>query len=286
MTGAVALESEAARTSSDERVARYAFGGVAFELCHASRRWDLPPHARAFEADYARSRVAAHVSVCIERAPELARETGRTVDWSWDGDVGSVEAPRARALVRELGAGRFAGHALVAPSPFGVDSLVTALGAALVWRAGGAVLHAAAIRLADRAVLLVGPSGAGKSTAARQAERARLIGLDRAAVFPTPRGWAACGLPGGTPTDKPLEPSPALPLGGIFRVRHAERTQVIREPAVGAVSLLRESMLGSPSSSPEAALDAATRLASEVVVGSLSSVLGEDPTDALEGALS
>lgn len=257
----------------------FVFGGVAFEICPAPGvRWSIGAEHRLFAGGYATSPVAGHVHCVVSPAPELAEGFTREITWEWDGDIARVSTGRVRAELRRLSDGKYAATAFVVPSEAGCSALVTALTAAVVNREGGFVLHAAGVEIDGRAVLFIGPSGAGKTTAANHCHGARWFARDRAVVYPTPLGWYAAGLAGGSdPVELTRSPHPLMPIGQLLRVRGASPHVLVRESGVlDALRDLRESVTSAELDRADEAstLDALTQLCGQVLVGQLSFPLG------------
>jgi hypothetical protein len=268
----------------------FVFGGVAFEICAAPGvTWSVGAEHRLFTGAYATSPVAGTVHCVVSPAPELEGEPfTREIRWEWSDDVARVETGRVRAELRRLGPGRYAATAMVVPGDAGCSALISALTAAVVHREGGFVLHAAGVELEGRAFLFVGPSGAGKTTAANHCRGARWIARDRAAVYPTPLGWYASGMAGGDPIDLPRAASAVLPLGAVFRVRHASvRGEVMARSGVRALTNVRESVMAKVSG-PDGELELLARIsafAESTCVAELAVVLGQPLSEIIrEGA--
>lgn len=280
MTTTVAPETEAPT--------RFVFGGVAFDLC-AERGLSprLSARARALCAAPGAEAVSGVVGLSVAVAPELGGDArdGRRVDWRWNGPRAELETALARGELRALGARRFAGRALVAADGHGLESALLAIAAAVSERSGGLVLHAAAVRFAEQAVLFVGPSGAGKSTAALQTEGGAALAFDRACVFERGGRWYAAGLPGGDPSGLRLTPAAALPLGGVFRVVQGRQTGSRPLRGADALVAVRESALGRPSEAATAILERGAKLAASGRVFELTTVLGEPVGPSLAVAL-
>lgn len=105
----------------------------------------------------------------------------------------------------------------------------------LINAAGGFLLHAACVRIGQKAVLFTAPSGTGKSTQAQlwgNLRHAELINGDRAAVFPCGdeawfRGIPFCGSSG-------VAKNEALPLAAIVYLSQAPETTITRLTGVRA----------------------------------------------------
>ncbi len=268
----------------------FVFGGVAFEICPAPGvRWSIGAEHRLFAGGYATSPVAGHVHCVVSPAPELAEGFTREITWEWDGDIARVSTGRVRAELRRLSDGKYAATAFVVPSEAGCSALVTALTAAVVNREGGFVLHAAGVEIDGRAVLFIGPSGAGKTTAANHCHGARWFARDRAVVYPTPLGWYAAGMAGGSdPVELARSARPLTPLGCVLRVRRGTVDVVVRKSEVlEALRDLRESVITTVEDrlSERATLDALAAMREVVAVGQVSAPLGADLVSSLRNAL-
>lgn len=258
----------------------FVFGGVAFEICPAPGvTWSVGAEHRLFTGAYATSPVAGMVHCVVSPAPELDARFTREIHWEWEGDIARVETGRVRAELRQLGPGRYAASALVAPDEAGCSSLVTALAAAVVNREGGFVLHSAGVEIDGRAVLFIGPSGAGKTTSANHCQGASWIARDRAIVYPTPFGWYAAGMAGGDDgIELPRAASAVLPLGAVLRVRHASsRSGIDPGSPITALRNLRESVMsvGAGSAEEQALLERLITFATTARTGEVSVVLGK-----------
>lgn len=266
----------------------FVFGGVAFEICPAPGvRWSIGAEHRLFAGGYATSPVAGHVHCVVSPAPELAEGFTREITWEWDGDIARVSTGRVRAELRRLSDGKYAATAFVVPSEAGCSALVTALTAAVVSREGGFVLHAAGVEIDGRAVLFIGPSGAGKTTAANHCHGARWFARDRAVVYPTPLGWYAAGMAGGSDGGDAWAVGTVFPLGGVFRVVQGTDVRTSSLPPARAVATVRESMqlVVGRSTDERACLDAAVALIESAVLERLETTLGRDLTPALRPLL-
>lgn len=209
------------------------FGGSSFRIVCAS-----PAIAQHVARELALLSCAQGV-VAADRAPlgacELVLErslavpalvaddvTERAIAWSWQGDECQLETASAVAELRIADDGSCSGPAALALRRGSLDALLSGVVAALLYRRGGAVLHAAAIELGGGVLAFIGPSGAGKSTAARLSA-APLFAVDRLALLPPsePGGrWLASALPGGTsePGDGERSRELVLPLRAVLRV--------------------------------------------------------------------
>lgn len=124
----------------------------------------------------------------------------RALDWSWQGGDCRLDTASAFAQLHVATEGSCSGRAALALRRGSLDALLSGVVAALLYRRGGVVLHAAAIELGGEVLAFIGPSGSGKSTAARSSG-APLFAVDRLALLPPSEPgsrWLACALPGGT----------------------------------------------------------------------------------------
>lgn len=255
---------------------RFVFGGVGYELYLRGLEWMLTDEDLLLFGPGSGDAVA-RVHCVVAAAPELQLERSREISWRWSGPTCQVRAGRARAELRDIGQGRFAASALMAPDATGSAALATALTTCVVTRLGGFCLHAAAIELDGRAVLFLGPSGAGKTTAANHCRGARVLARDRVVVYPTARGWFAAGLTGGEASLLPSAEPRALPLGAVLRVVRRRETGVSDLSGSAGLAALRESIQSPASSSSEQELlRRALELSASTYVGQAAVVLGED----------
>jgi hypothetical protein len=202
------------------------------------------------------------------------------VRWSWQGAECRVETPSGRAVLAQH-ARAASGNAELGSVPGSLEALLTGVAAALSYRRGGAVLHAAGVELEGGVVAFIGPSGAGKSTAARQLASARLFAVDRMALEPRGAGWLACSLPGGTsePHDGVRSTELVLPLCAVLRVRQSPRgAEVVAVSRGKALALLRAAVFqGTRDPADEARLlESLESLASSVPLGELHFGLGSE----------
>lgn len=133
-----------------------------------------------------------------------------------------------------------------------LPQLLLHLTVALVERSGGLCLHATAVELAGRAVLLLGPSGAGKSTAAGMLDRVTCLANDRVVLVPlvpmtalvagVAAPYAVWALPVGRPPA--LEPyaGAVLPLAALLRVVQAKRAAILPLTAAQTALYVREAI--------------------------------------------
>jgi hypothetical protein len=278
--GTARIDPEARRAPEHDPTC-FVLGGVAFEICPApGLDWSVGEEHRLFVGPYSISPVAGEVRCVVSPAPELERDCDRAIRWEWDGELAHVETGRVRAELRRLSAGHYAATAMVVPNEAGCSSLVTALSAAIASREGGLVLHAAGVEIDGRAVLFLGPSGAGKTTAANHSLGARWIARDRAAIYPTPLGWYAAGMPGGDPIELVRAPGRVFPLAGLYRIRKANAAELTPLAGAPAVRHLRESLQSASGNvrDEHELLDRAHRVTKEVRIGELRTALGIDHT--------
>lgn len=263
------------------------FGGVRFTLRGApaalARLCAVPCAAAPSDAADERALVPCAVELAAlaqdedDAPPESDR--ARALSVSWQGERATLACHGVRAELRATADG-FRARAELGRAPFAPTALLSSLGAAIVERTGGVVLHAAAIELVGGVVAFTGPSGAGKSTACRAARPAPLFTVDRLAVVPSAAGWLAAPLPGGTrdAADAPPSRAACLPLRALLRVRHA-RERSLLEPcsAPAALARLREAVLGSTAgvAAEAARLSTLAALARAVPVLTLELALGE-----------
>lgn len=298
------LSHRAPSADAEHRVVM--FSGIRFELTGARALlagFGEVPFARVFEGGHGTPAAQvssegegvtlAHARVRLSEAlgAELAARAGtlgsRALSWEWSGTMGSAVTTRAHAWWRSesRGAGdrpRIDVEAKLAAGRWGAESLLTALAAALIHRAGGAVLHAASVGLSSRGVVaFVGPSGAGKSTACRQVSGAPLFSVDRLAVAPEPQSagarWLGWALPGGTGISEMSEAGASgLPLAAVLRVHKAQASRLAEPSRTLAVSSLRASAFhaGHGTSAELELLTRLERLAAEVPFANLYNCLG------------
>lgn len=290
---------------------RFVFGGVAFDLYPPPGvTLAFGPRYRKGFGSYALSPVVGHVSCALHRAASarpgrpayLGRERSRKLSWrasraeldvapDHDGARYDVQCGSLSVELRDLGASRYVAAARVAGTVGDCEALVSGLSAVVTHVGGGLVMHAFGLCVRGRAVLLTGPSGAGKSTAGKLAEGATSFAEDRVAVYPTPLGWYAAGLPEGSSTDTlPRAQGHVFPLGGVLQVRQAQAaSRVERLRPEGGLLAVRAAVYAPDSAGPQteaALLDRAAALAAKTPVGELHSQLGVSHFDAIERWLS
>lgn len=265
---------------------RFVYAGIAFDVEAApglSFRLD-PTHAVCI-AGFEEAPVLASVRVAVVGAPELRGDPNdRSIRVDWRRSSAEIRARRLRAELRELAPGCFVASAVVAPEPSGFVSMTSSLAAVILDRAGGLVVHASGVELDGGVVLFIGPSGAGKTTAANLCSGASAYAADRAAIFPTPAGWHAAPMGGGSePVRLPSSSRRVLPLRGILRVEQAREPQLVRCAPSAAVAALRESTQTSGHSvdGELQLLDRLAHLAQEVPVGIARTVLAHPLVDDL-----
>ncbi len=269
---------------------RFVYAGIAFDVSPA------PGVVFALDADHRRccapfeaGPVAASVRVAVSTASELASDPDeRSIRVAWTRNAAEVHARGLRAELRELGPGRFVASALVAPGAPGGSALGTALASAALDRVGGVVLHASGVDLDGSAILFVGPSTAGKTTAAGLCAGGAAFARDRAALYPSPAGWYAAPMSGGTrPVALPASSARVLPVGAVLRVVKDVETRISDEPAAAGVARLRESVMATDRgvAGEQALLERLARLAAEARIGTAHTVLGEPLTGRLRAHL-
>jgi hypothetical protein len=114
-------------------------------------------------------------------------------------------------------------------NPFAFDSLLRVMWAIFLPRAGGALVHACALRVGEAGVMFPGPSGTGKSTLARKvAEQERILTDELVAVSRGETGqWRISGTPfwgdfkrgGGSIRSWPLNAISFLEQGEAVSIR-------------------------------------------------------------------
>lgn len=263
---------------------RFAFGGVGIELLSArDLEWPLEPEDERFMLPFGSVATVADVacSVSVDASlPGPCSPEGDILFGSADAGRIALEASAVRIDLNPLGPRRYAASARVAPGPRGLRALLRAVSAAILEPEGGATLHAAGVEVDGRAVVYLGPSGAGKSTAARLSERARSFADDHVALVPTDAGWMAWGLPGGSPAPMPQSAGVVFPLATLWRVQRGEQRPVA-ERLTGAAALFAVRAAVECDGLPEteaARLSTAARIAREVEVGAMHTVLGRPLT--------
>lgn len=253
-------------------------GGVAFEVAFEGDALALGEEHLRFVSppELARPLVVVKVDASVRSAGP--REDPRRIDAGPDW----VRTADAHVRWRREGHGRYAAEAEL-EAPYGLSHMTTALTGALVSAEGGVVLHAAAVVLEERAVLLIGPSGAGKTSAACLCGGTRWLAKDRVALLPTSAGWRAWGMPGGDDITLPQAPNRPLPVAAIARVRRADEAPSLRRlDPLRALVALRES---TQTAGSEPALDAPAALAEAVPVYELRGRLDRPLTASLREAL-
>jgi hypothetical protein len=239
--------SPVARSRTERHL--FAFSGIAFEVLADPRaRFQLPDTYLEHLDDGGHGPVLAKVicSACSDPARQAAARVGdeRALTFRHSGPHTQILSSIMLAEISEVGLGKYAAAARIAPNSSSASALVFGMASAIVQRHGGLNLHAAAIELDGRAVLFLGPSGAGKSTAAGLSG-APVFANDRVCVAPDDAGqfWAF-SLPGGEPVaGASRSERRALPLAGCFRVRQAPQgaTPALRvSSGVSGLFALRE----------------------------------------------
>jgi hypothetical protein len=291
--------------SGEQTGAQLWFGGVSFTLrgpaellaTAAGLPYCAVERPGAVESSGALGGVSCQVDLAVSPLAEMAPNSvtkavwgaDRSLRWSCQGTTCQVEARGAQAQLAELGLGCWSAQAQVAPRRGALEALLNALSAVLLYRSGGAVLHAASVEAPGGVVAFIGPSGAGKSTACRHAGQlalfegapfqAPLFSVDRLGLSPSRQGWLAHALPGGTleAGDSARSAAVALPLLGILRVRQAPSGARISSPVAGRkLALVRESVLSASAAPASEALllEALAGLCQRVPVGELFFALG------------
>jgi hypothetical protein len=259
-----------------------AFGGIAIDLL-GDRTAAWPAHddeEARFVLEAGAAATVARVTCAVSTdasLPERPREAGDVVLGVTRGRGLALDASAFRAEVVAVGPRRYAASARIAPGWHGLRALLRGLGACVLEREGGLTLHAAGVVLGGRAVLYLGPSGAGKSTAARLSDGARAFADDHVALVPSAQGWMAWGLPGGSPAGIPSAAGVVFPLGALLRVHQGDESPAIEWSSGASALFTLRAAVESSNDSPDAEgarLAAATRVASEVDVGTIYTVLG------------
>lgn len=278
------------RPSYAERVS---FGGVVFDLLSAE---PLIPGLSATRglSRGADARTVADVACAVHVDAGRVWPSTPPSDIRFATDAASgktqVRAATFEVELSQLGPGRYAAAAQVAP---GVDALVGLLrgvAAAIVHREGGLLVHAAGLELDGAAVLLVGPSGAGKSTALRHSSAGSCFAFDHVALVRVTGQWFAWGLPGGTAPGAHDAFDAAYPLAGVLRVRKLTTASAPRAGGLSgaqALFVLRESVECADQSAgaEDVYLHAVMELSSQVPVGAIETVLGCDNVQPIRGWL-
>src|SRR5262249_5772259 len=104
--------------------------------------------------------------------------------------------------------------------------------------AGGVLIHGAAIRGRDSALLVAGPSGAGKTTMSRAAAAlgARVLSDERTIVRPRSEGWILGGTP--WPGEGGFADNSTAPLAAIILLEQSDRNELIPISPARALALL------------------------------------------------
>lgn len=265
--------------------ARFAFGGVAFEVeADADARWALCDEFERHCLADAGAKVAATVACAVRLDRRLSSGATGPLAVQHRGTGARVTTDDAQAELFQRGPGNYLASARVAlrrddSMPQGADAVVLGVTAAVLERAGGLCLHAAAIELDGAVVLFLGPSGAGKSTAAFLTAGGRVFAFDRVSVVPEDDGsFSAWSLPGGNAVDVVRSAERRLPLAGICRVRQSTGSPRIAELTQAAgLFALRESVWSTDLArdAEERRIDNAMRLLASVPVAELHTVLGQ-----------
>ena len=269
---------------------RFAFGGVTFEIePSASTPWVLPPASRDC-ALQASEPTCARLSCRVRLEPELPAldpsARGLSV-WQPSAQGLSVRTAMTALEVVPAGQGRFTASAALA-TPAAAGELLALAAWAVLESSGGLCLHATAVELDGKAVLLLGPSGAGKTTAAQLLQGARCLAFDRVAVVPQPAGDQVWALPGGSAPQLERSAARVLPLAGFVRIAKAYEKPAVQALSAGEAALyLREAVeVGVGAGFLEARrLDAVSRLALAATGGRAEVVLGKSWVGELQGFL-
>ncbi len=252
-----------------ELLASGSFGGLSLQEEHAS--FSCRPDAAPT--------LIARVRCAVRRDPRLLMHGEREIRCEWEQDRAVVRTGAARASLRQLAVGEYAGSAVVGPEGFALSALVTALSGAIVYRERGIVLHASGIVRPAGAVLFIGPSGAGKTTSANLCGGSTWMARDRAAVVTSSAGTFAWGMAGGDPIELPQHDVRGVPLAAILRVAWSDGDRgpsIERASLPHAVAVLRESMqsIAEGAGGEVRGLDTLLGLASRVPVGIIHTRLG------------
>ena len=269
---------------------RFAFGGVMFEIeTTGSSPWALPPASR--DCALASSEVTcAQLSCRVRHEPALPAldpgDKGLSV-WQPTAHGLSVRTAQCALEIAPAGPGRFTGSAALA-TPGAAAELLTLAACAVLESSGGLCLHATAVELGGKAILLLGPSGAGKTTAAQLLPGARCLAFDRVAVVPHRSGDQVWALPGGSPPRLERSAARVLPLAGFLRIAQAYEKPAVRALSAGEAALyLREAVeVGVGAGFLETRrLDAVSRLALAATGGKAEVVLGKSWVGELQSFL-
>lgn len=269
------------------------YGAIRFRIRSRSASLELPPGDEEFLRSCDAAETTPPMMTCdvvLEAASageDLPPVSERLPRWTFEESGGTLEFAFCRAMLRTTAEGGVQVRASTDGTPFTTSSLLSALTAAMVQRAGGLVLHATGIELDGKGILFVGPSGAGKTTAADLCHGARWIARDRAVVLPTSQGVRVWGLVGGTPGTLERSERHHVPLSAVLRVHQGREDPTLDWcDSVRAAFLLRESTfsgLGVPEPSCWSAID---RLREAARVGEVFTVLGRPLVPLLRSSLS
>jgi hypothetical protein len=106
-----------------------------------------------------------------------------------------------------------------------VEYFIRVAYAALAFRAGGMMLHAAGIVRGGQCYLFFGHSGVGKSTVARLSQGDLGLNDDLVILLPEPEGWTVYATPFWNPSQ--VRPSPSsAPVAGLFRLVQAAQVKL------------------------------------------------------------
>jgi hypothetical protein len=157
-------------------------------------------------------------------------------------------------------------------------------------RSRGLLLHSAAIATAGGGLLLTGVSGAGKTTISRACAKrpgVTVLSDERAVVRPVAGGWVVDGTP--FPGEGLFMARVTVPLRGVVLLEKADEDRLERMSSARAMALLYRCNFAAfwRPDCERAALDAITRLVSEVPTYRLLNRLGGDApsllTELLDG---
>ncbi len=115
-----------------------------------------------------------------------------------------------------------------------IDYFLRVVYAALAFRAGGFMFHAAGIARGGKGYLFFGHSGSGKSTVARLTDGGLVLNDDLLVLLPDKNHWRAYGTPFSNPTQ--VHPSPGdVTVTALFRL--VQNTQVYLEKMDAGLAL-------------------------------------------------
>lgn len=276
-------------TASERTSLSFAFAGIAFQVrldAAGAQAWQLPETYRATMHTTAPARCMASARCDLSLDTRLAgtRWPEGHAHWQRRADVLLVRADELELEI-QLGAPAHYEVAMRIGAPAALARAWVHLAATLLELSGGLCLHATAVELAGRAVLLLGPSGTGKTTAAQLLGSAPCFANDRVALVPEATGsYTVWPMPVGNPPALARSQAAVLPLGALLRVMRAAHSTVRPMPSGRAVLYIREAIeAGVDGGSHELArLEAASALASAAVSGIAEIALSEPWLPALE----